>query len=278
MKYISNALALLVFACSSFCFSKVLIFTYSYNRPDFIELQDKTFKKFLTDEYEFVVFNDATKKDMKQKIKNTCKNLGIKCLTIPQKIHNGTTQASQRNCNVVQYSLDVLGYNHDDILVLLDSDMFLIKEFSIRDAMKNYDIAGVKQGDLVNYLWIGLVFMDMRSMPNKKTITFNCGNINGVNVDTGGTSHYYLKNNPTLRVNYLDTTYTHLVPQDAESLQTLGHSPEFIRFILNDPGMQFHCNNTFLHHGAGTNWCGSPSAQLAHKKSCLDEFINTLVQ
>ena len=51
---------------------KVLIFTYSYNRPDFIEIQEKTFKKFLKDDYEFVVFNDARYPDMQAKIRNTC--------------------------------------------------------------------------------------------------------------------------------------------------------------------------------------------------------------
>ena len=30
---------------------KILIFTYRYNRPDFIEIQHKTFKKFLKDDY-----------------------------------------------------------------------------------------------------------------------------------------------------------------------------------------------------------------------------------
>lgn len=41
---------------------KVLIITTVYNRPDFIELQAKTFEKFLKDDYRFVVFNDARDK------------------------------------------------------------------------------------------------------------------------------------------------------------------------------------------------------------------------
>ena len=42
--------------------TKVLIFTYSYNKPEFIELQYKTFKKFLLDDHELIVFNDAIEK------------------------------------------------------------------------------------------------------------------------------------------------------------------------------------------------------------------------
>ena len=69
--------------------SKVLIITHSYNRPDFIELQQKTFAKFLKDEYEFVVFNDAeSNPDMFKKIEDTCKRCGIRCIKIPQAIHD----------------------------------------------------------------------------------------------------------------------------------------------------------------------------------------------
>lgn len=285
-------LKILFLSCAFFahsCFSKVLLFTYSYNRPDFITLQHKTFKKFLQDEYEFIVFNDARDKKMKKAIKETCASLGIRCIRIPQNIHDkpylhrmpheNYHAPAVRNCNVVQYSLDTLGFDHDDILVLLDSDMFLIKDMSIRDYMHGYDIAGIDQErNGCHYLWIGLVFMDMAKMPNKKTINFNCGQINGTPVDAGGYTHYYLKNNPTARVGYIDTMYTHLVPQNTEALKKDGFSAPFIQFILRDPGMQFHLNCAFLHHGAGTNWCGSPSVQLAHKKLCLDEFINALVQ
>ena len=50
----------------------VLIMTYSYNRPDFIEIQNKTFKKFLKDDYTFVVFNDAPQEEVANQIIETC--------------------------------------------------------------------------------------------------------------------------------------------------------------------------------------------------------------
>ncbi len=46
---------------------KVLIMTYVHSRPDFIELHDKTFKAFLKDDYEYVVFNDAPNVTMKKR-------------------------------------------------------------------------------------------------------------------------------------------------------------------------------------------------------------------
>ncbi len=44
--------------------AKVLLFTFAYNRPELIELQYKTFKKFLLDDYELIVINDAKSPDM----------------------------------------------------------------------------------------------------------------------------------------------------------------------------------------------------------------------
>ena len=48
---------------TAFMCGKVLIFTFAYNHPDFIELQHQLFQKFLKDEYEFVVFDDSKKQN-----------------------------------------------------------------------------------------------------------------------------------------------------------------------------------------------------------------------
>jgi hypothetical protein len=81
-------LLLLMFVIVTQLESKILLFTYSYNRPDFIKIQCKTFKKFLEDDYEFVVFNDARDQNMEQKINQTCTRYGIRCIRIPQEIHD----------------------------------------------------------------------------------------------------------------------------------------------------------------------------------------------
>lgn len=210
---------------------KVLIFTYSYNRPEFIEMQFKSFKKFLKDDFEFVVFNDAVEEELCKKIEKVCNTYAIQCIRIPQEIHSrpylerpasgfhsGYNYPSTRNSNVVQYSLDILGFNHNDILLLLDSDIFLVQKFSIREYLKNYDLAGCKVPCYstypphnclkdhptikpFHYLWIGFVAMNMRTMPNKKTINFNCGVVfDNIRIDAGGYTCYYLANNKNAKV------------------------------------------------------------------------------
>lgn len=206
---------LLLFLMPVSLHSQVLVITHAFNRPDFIPYQYHTFKKFLNDDYKFVVFNDAKDMNHKNKIEEVCHNLGIECVRIPQEIHNRPylkrlpgedyNNSCVRCANVVQYSLDVLGFDHDGIVMIIDSDMFLVKPFSLESFMteNQIDIAGVFQGrERINYLWNGIVFMNMNTLPNKRTLDWNCGKVEEVSVDVGGHTHYYLKNNPNAKVYY----------------------------------------------------------------------------
>ncbi len=195
-----------LFFCSLFVDAeKVLILTYSFNRPDFIEWQYKTFEKFLLDDYEFVVFNDAQNSVVSRQIEAMCDRYGIACVRVPQNHPNNTPGG--RHQVSIRYSLDSRGFNHTGIVCMIDSDMFLVKHFSIVNFMKNYDIAGWGQfrPNNVYYLFPGLVFMDMSRLPNKETMNWAGGNINGSAVDTGGQIHYYLKYNPNVRLYKMDS-------------------------------------------------------------------------
>nr|MBA3815280.1 hypothetical protein [Parachlamydiaceae bacterium] len=198
--------------------AKVLIITHSYNRPDFIEIQDKTFKKFLSDDYEFVVFNDAPKDEMCQQIQEMCTNLDIRCIRIPQSIHTAPYLTRERNddlqnpgircANVVQYSLDVLGFDHDGIVMIIDADMFLIQPFNITEYLKDFQLAGVPQKrQHVNYIWNGLVFFNMNTLEDKTSIDFNCLKVEGVGVDVGGGLFHYFASHPLLRFNSIGNEY-----------------------------------------------------------------------
>lgn len=184
---------------------KVLILTYSCNRPDFIEWQYKTFEKFLLDDYEFVVFNDAQNSGVSSQIEAMCDKYGITCVRVPQN-HPDNTPGG-RHQDSIRYSLDSRGFKHAGIVCMIDSDMFLVKHFSIVNLMKNYDIAGWGQFRLneIYYLFPGLVFLDMHRLPNKETMNWAGGNINGLAVDTGGQIHHYLKYNPNVRLYKMDS-------------------------------------------------------------------------
>ncbi len=186
---------------------KLLIITYSYNRPNFIEWQYKTFEKFLLDDYEFVVFNDACDVKTKNEIEAICSKYNITCIRVPQNHQNN--QPGARHQDSINYSLSTIGFNYKGIVCMFDGDMFLVKKFSIIDFMKNWDIAALPQSraNNVHYLFPGLVFMDMSRLPNKERMNWAGGYINGSATDTGGQMHYYLSDNPFIRVYKMNQLY-----------------------------------------------------------------------
>lgn len=285
---------------------KVLIFTYSYNRPDFIEIQEKTFRKFLRDDYEFVVFNDAVDPLLKAKIEQTCEKLQIRCIEIPQEIHpmpylerfegESWNHPCVRNANVVQYSLNNVGFFHDGIVALFDSDLFLVRDFSIVDFMDGYHLSGLEQvrsknNKRINYLWVGLSFIDMKNLPDANTLSYNCGKIDDINVDVGGYTHYYLRTHPDVKIRWLNqriwpfsrcesciANNTTPCLHNTEMLFSEGFDEHQIKFIHDNPiGCEFYMNNCFMHYRAGTNWDYQSQEYHNHKTRILNEYIDSIL-
>lgn len=323
---ISGIFFILLISYNYNCMAKIYLFTYAYNQPDFIEIQYRTFKKFLLDEYEFIVFNDASQEEMANEIKAMCQKYGIRCIPIPQEIHempyldrppHGNLAKynwpNVRNCNVVQYSLDILGIHHDDIVALFDSDLFLIKEFSIGTFMRKNKIAAALRPcydqwwkhdckefhpgiEPFNFLWIGFVFLNMPLLQDKTAINFNCGFVHGkIKVDSGGYTYYYLnkKNIFPGKVDRISLDQL-LCPlckniSDVESscthntavLQKIGLNNKTIQLAQtmplhsNENGrfIEFLLDGTFLHYQAGSNYTGFPIEYHNKKTALVKTFI-----
>jgi hypothetical protein len=286
--------------------AKVLIITHNFNRPEFIEIQYKTFKHFLQDEYEFVVFNDANTPDMFKQINEMCDRYNIKSIAIPQSIHDKPYlprlpgddyhRPNVRHVNALQYSLDVLGFDFDGIVAIVDSDLFLVKPMSIHEYMADCDIAAGQRGVPGNvfYFWPGIVFLKMNELPNRRSMNFNCGVINGYNVDSGGWTHYYLSAHPTLRIKWINELMAgvlfcpdrfcnvHVADSRAEeiiALQNMGFDEEQIKFLQQKPdSIEFFCQNRFLHYRAGTNYDNQSDQYLAYKHNLIHTYLDAIMR
>lgn len=275
-------LILCIWMHSMFCDDKVLIITSAYNRPDFVEIQHKTFQKFLEDEYELVVFNDSRDLNLKQDIENTCKRLNIKCINVPQEIHKlpylyrlpreDINAPSVRNANVVQYGLNQVGFSHQGIVVVIDADLFLVKPFSFKKYLDGFQLAGVPQSRKsenfrADYLWIGIAFLDMRTLVDKEEINFNCGEVHGIPVDAGGYTHHYLEKHPQVALRLFGPSQSEnlvcaackghegVCTHNTQMLQESGYDPFQIAFLQEaNQGVEFFINGTFFHYRSGSNW------------------------
>lgn len=279
----------LLFLSNTIIESKLLIITHAYNRPDFITLQDLTFKSLLKDEYEFVVFNDARNPLFRQQIFDVCTSLNLRCIGIPQEIHDRPylkrlpgedfNHSCCRCANVVQYSLNELGFFHDDIVAIVDSDLFLIKEFSIRDYMKGYALAGLdQQRDYVHYLWNGIVFFDMPNLPNKKSINFNSGEVNRIRVDVGGHTYHYILNHPEVKIRYINEYYPHkLKKKSIEKLADFGITDKTMKFVTAGfDRSALLLDSTFFHYQSAT-WDNKGADYHTKKTAMLNECIKEAI-
>jgi hypothetical protein len=275
---------------------KVLIITHSHSRPDFIELHDKTFKAFLKDDYEYVVFNDAPNQAMCNAIEKTCTKLNVRCIRVPQELHNQRNDPGARHIHGIMHSLNTVGFDHDGIVFLIDSDMFLFKPFSIKDFVGDAHIVGQKDvrphvgPTEVTYMTPLLVFMNMKTMPHKRTINFDGGIVNGHACDVGGHLHYYLKDTPNLQIKFIPgLCVTDLAEKNnVEQLRSLGYdsiTANWVSELKNhfDPSdphrLQFHGDSHFLHYVAGgSNWNHRSQAYHEKKTRIINNFINHMIE
>ena len=306
-KKIWTGLLIPVFFVFSGGYAKIRLFTFQYNRADFIEIQHKCLNKFLKekDDYELIVFNDATDPLYKEQIEQMCKKLNITCINFPQELHNSgilienikrlglygkhhnEKNGSVRHCQLVRYALDNFGYNHDDIIGIMEGDVFLIKEFSIRESLKKYDFIGAIQTDRkgkgLEYIWIGLSFFNIKKIPNPQTLNFDLNFINNTFLDSGGSTYYYLRDNPNLKLKkYYRKPITSLPRNDEQKLKQSGFTNNEIRFLKNSLDCQLketsflsvelHLDNHFLHYSWSRNSDGSDC-----KSKLFQDFFSNIL-
>jgi hypothetical protein len=261
------------------------ILTAVVNNPEFIEIQYHTLKRFYRGNYEFIVFNDAkTFSDytnngditIKTQIEDKCRELQIQCISIPNEHHVYRDSASDRTADSMNF---IFQYQqaHPDQYLVIDSDMFLIRDFSA-EQYKEYSAAVVLQSranPTYHYPWNGLYYFDMFKLKNKEQIRWEC--IPGC-CDTGGRmndwfmtqmGHRPIPNTDDIRWSnqtfHNDVFYfiKHLWSgtwNHDETPDYIKERPNLLEFLSMDPrntNGTFFCelyDNAFLHYRAGGNW------------------------
>lgn len=170
------------------------VFTTVTNQPSFAELQAKTFREYLQCDYEFHIVDDSV--GYNDEYIQICKDYGAFYHLKENKI---VPHDPMRSCaQAVQWTYDnLIEKCSDDVVLFLDSDMFLFQEFNPIDYMKDKTISGCLQtrGD-VNYLWNGIIFLNMPHILNMKgRLNFDCGTVENQFCDVGGFTYYFIKDN-----------------------------------------------------------------------------------
>lgn len=225
---------------------------------------------------------------------------------MPEIYQNHIRPGNVRHVHSVQYSLDTVGFKSDDIVLLIDNDMFLVRPLHIANYLKDHDIISFLKGSIndhgqaIMYCCPALTFLNMKSLPNKSSLNFNCGWVNGCSGDSGGFTHYYLKDHPDLRVKNINSLYSgqlfcsdrffpnqnqhnvHVsIEQKINFWRNRGFNEKEIKFLLKNPDtIQFFMeglNCWFLHYRGGTNYEGLPTIYNDLKKKMINEYLEDIM-
>lgn len=314
-------------------FAKVRILTFHCNNPDFVELQYKGLSKFLLDDFELIVFNDAKTEEMADEIEEACQNNQIQCIRFRPEWHltdplntylkqrledpstigwwgwNSSTSIEElanhpsiRHSHVIQYALDHFGYDHDDIIVIMDGDNFLLKPFSIRELLSNKDIVGFHQrGDELakqrlqgvmtapkggEMLWVVFIAFDPRKLPDVRDVRFHVDVISGHTQlspntvsDTGAAVYKYLKNHPDLQIEaYLwqDSHGFRSMPLYEQKRLSINSDLMKLHHAIVPENVQLFMGEHFMHFSAGSFESNSLIRQ--KKLFYFRQFLEALVE
>jgi hypothetical protein len=183
------------------------IITVSTGNAKYIEIQYKTFKKYMKTDYEFIVVNACvTKKDFSNfgdenilnKAKDTCEKYNIKFINFfddnEQEFYNNINNPSARHSFVLRYIVNFMKDNADKYLII-DSDMFLIDYFDIEEYNDYYTAIVIQEREYLKYVWPGFFYINMKTAPMLNFFTdFNLGLFNNIRTDTGGGTCKWLHN------------------------------------------------------------------------------------
>jgi hypothetical protein len=285
-------LLLLAFELSA----KIRILTFHFNQPQLIEIQDKALKKFLLDDYEVIVFNDADNEANETAIRTTCEKLGFQCIRFEQDWHrtdplndqiqrwieeqggnrdflagfkNDPSQhPSIRHSHVIQFALDRCGYDHDDALVILDGDCFPIRPISIRQLLTEGDFVGI---ELFRAPFIA--FYPQR-LPDVRGLHFSVSFVDGSFHDTGGACQHYLRSHPSLFFKEYPQRNSNGYPDlSIQEMMSLGFTEGEARICKAMPTkfyLEFLIGNHFIHLGSSVTNLVAVKTKLKHIFTWID--------
>lgn len=248
----------------------IKIFVFTSNRPDFIDLQAASFRKYLKDDFEFVVFNNAklSGDSSYNEINERCKAVGATSIDVQKdSALINKCQGLETTCSIFNphgvysianvahaYALNWAWQNviskEKGPIAVFDMDIFLIQPISLIKVLQSHHLCCVydgkprsNQGPPIMYMWPTFVIADMAKLPSPETLNWWCGQIENVPVDVGGHTYEYFQAHPELDI--LNVRRTHFIDSINGDFNPANPS-NYDEFTLGD--------SIVLHYRSGSNW------------------------
>ncbi len=228
----------------------VIIYAFYPNRPEFMPVQARCFRRFLRDDYELRIVNSATSESARADIATTAADLSLQTLNVdapdrslaPSHAHSQLIHGVLRNQPTPPPG---------SIICLIDSDMFLLRDFSFHDFLEGYALAGRKdrRGNVRYLAGSGILAINTALVPSVTDLDFTPTCIDGVHTDTGGGLYHYLTSHPTAEARGF--AYSGKVNIRNGNLAYL---PDVSGSQYDDGFAIEIWEHAFLHYVSGSNW------------------------
>ena len=251
----------------------IKIYSFTCHRPDFVALQLYSLRKYLKEDFEFIVldnskfgqesgkFYDAFHEQGRQlgvSVIDILKdqNLIDRCQAIELSCPLFNSAGQYTNANVACaygrcWAWENIISKEQGPIAMLDSDVFLIQPVKLTDSLYPHVICNIPDGRVhqdgrcFRYMWPTFFLADMARMPDPETLNWWCGRIEGIPVDVGGQSYHYFQAHPGLDVSHI--TQRHYCYIEGEDWKSLAFQPpNYDQFYLKD--------GIILHYRSGSNW------------------------
>lgn len=240
----------------------IKIYTFQFNNADFLEKQYITFKRFLKQEHQLICINNSyDKPDEKLAIKNKAEELGIPHYFPDNVSHTGAGRSHQTALNWCWHSL----MTHDDIVIIVDHDMFPIREFQL---YPEYDVISVMQGrgSHIRYFHPGIMIIHP-TLKDRDMVDFIGEQIDGEHCDSGGNWHHYLQAHQDLKIKGLSMVN---ICNEQGNMDVI---PEEFRDGYNEHDCIQICEDFLLHSRNGSNWAWTAPELFRRKMEQLDQTL-----
>jgi len=246
---------------------KISIFSFAVNDKFPIDILYRQYKKYIKEDFEFILFNDAMDAQMEQNINIIAHNNKINCERVPQEIHNvqnpSEAYAETLNWAVQEYAIK----NDNEIIALVHTDIFPIQDIKISNIIKNNIVASTMEyrsikGEDIHYLYPAFTIINMKLVKDPNELDFGCAR----GLDTGGKTKDFVKNNKEL-VRFIDHYQISVIP-DMSKYRFLS------KYFYADLDICQRHNLSagwiaegFYHYVAGSQWNGgNPTYAQGHEK------------
>jgi hypothetical protein len=213
--------------------NETAIIIVAYNNASFIIKQAECLRHFCKDEFDIIVIDNSTNSEASDGVKYHATNLG--CLYFKTEASSkDSTESHAFACNFAYWKFkDSYKY-----FFFTDHDSFPVKDFSIKEILKDKIMAGLGQGSKKTYFWAGCVMFDNAKV-EKELIDFSPNSEFGL--DTGGNLYRIIDKHEKESFVFFNEAYH----------QNPNFNKSFYNFYAS-----IH-DGLFMHFVNGSNWARS---------------------